>query len=90
MLDHMEVIGHDTRMRQRQLYRLAERDAHVHAHCLHRIAVTQSLEQVADLVFCTSSTDLKYLTRIEVAQDGVIVVAFASSKLINAQIARRR
>ena len=88
MLDHMEVISHDASMRQRQLHRRALRGAHVHAHRLDRIAITQAFEQVADLVFGPSCAHLKHLARIQVAQDAIIAMPLAAGKLVNAQVAR--
>ncbi len=60
MLNHMEVIGHDTGTQQRQLHSLAEGRAHIYAYSLHRITVTEPFEQVAHLLFGPSCAHLKH------------------------------
>src|SRR5229473_7781185 len=77
MLDHMKVIGHDARMWQHQLHRLAKRRTHIHADCLHPITVTESFEQMTALVFGSSCTHLKHLAPIQVAQNAVIAAPTA-------------
>ena len=60
MLNHMEMISHDTGTWQRQLHSLAEGRAHIHTYSLDRIAVAEPFEQVAHFLFVrpalTSST----------------------------------
>src|SRR5436309_1081681 len=85
MLDHVKVIGYDARSWQAQLDCPAEGRAHIHAHHFHSLAVGQAFEQTNDVLLLAASTHLEYLVSLQVAEDRVVALSLATSKLINPQ-----
>ena len=85
MLNDVKMIDDNVRVGQAELDRWAIRSAHIHTHGLDCIRITEPFEQCYDLFLFASSAHFQHLTSFQIAEDRVIAVSFATSKLINTQ-----
>ena len=85
MPNDMKMIDDNLRLGQAELDRWAIRCTHIHTHGLDGIRITEPFEPCYNLLLFASSAHFQHLTSFQIAEDRVIAVSFATSKLINTQ-----
>lgn len=90
LLDAMNIIGHNLGVGQVQLHRQTIARTHIHTHRFHPIRLIKVFQQLDHLVLGSSFAHFNQRARLQITENGVIAMAFAPGKLVNAQKTRQR